>query len=159
MMRDFPIPLPGGKTKTYADDVTVYMTVKNADKAEQILHPYLNKLYKWGKNWGLEFQAEKLTLLTFSRSRKIPPNLLLFIHGQRILPSTTTKFLGVTFDRKLSWNAHINEVLSSCKKNKNNQFNIFIHHKQIPSIHILIYTVMPESFLSRQIALHVFILI
>ena len=116
MMRDFPIPLLGGKTKTYADDVTVYMTVKNADKAEQILRPYLNKLYKWGKNWGLEFQAEKLTLLTFSRSRKIPPNPLLFIHGQRILPSTTTKFLGVTFDKKLSWNAHINEVLSSCKK-------------------------------------------
>jgi hypothetical protein len=72
MMSDLPKPPPGVKTKTFADDVAVYTTAKNADKAEQILQPYLNRLYKWGKKWGLEFQAEKSTLLTFSRSRKIP---------------------------------------------------------------------------------------
>jgi hypothetical protein len=136
MMSDLPKPPTGVKTKTYADDVTVYTTAKNADKAEQILQPHLNRLYKWGKKWGVEFQAEKSTLLTFSRSRKNPQNLLLFIHGRRIPPSTTTKFLGVHFDRKLSWKTHINEVVSRCQKKKN-LFNILIHHKQSPSIHTL----------------------
>jgi hypothetical protein len=44
MMSDLPKPPPGVKTKTYADDVAVYTTAKNADKAEQILQPYLNRL-------------------------------------------------------------------------------------------------------------------
>lgn len=148
MMSDLPKPPPGVKTKTFADDVAVYTTAKNADKAEQILQPYLNRLYKWGKRWGLEFQAEKSTLLTFSRSRKNPQNPFLFIHGRRIPQSATTKFLGVHFDRKLFWKTHINEVVSRCQKKKN-LFNIPIHHKQSPSIHTL--TTLYKTIVRSQI--------
>jgi hypothetical protein len=39
MIWDFPIPLPGGKTKTYADDVTVYMKVKMQTKPSKFSIP------------------------------------------------------------------------------------------------------------------------
>ncbi len=44
--------------------------------------------------------------------------------------------LGVTFDRKLSWHAHINGAITSCLKKKN-LFILLIHHKYSPNTHTL----------------------
>jgi hypothetical protein len=130
-------------TQMTTDDCS---SLHNSDKLRQSranpptlkkLYKSLEKFYKWGKKWDLVFLADKSTLLTFSRSRKNLPNPLLFIHERRIPPSKTAKFLGLSFDRKLCWNAHINDVVNySCLKKKN-LFNINIHHKYSPSTYTL----------------------
>ncbi|KZS13915.1 Pol-like protein [Daphnia magna] len=100
------------------------------------MQPYLDKLYRWGRKWGLEFLADKSALVMFSRSHSTPTAPLLFIHGRRILAIEPMKFLGVIFDRKLTWAAHIDEVVYGCIK-KRNLFNIITNQRYGPSIHTL----------------------
>ncbi|XP_045027831.1 uncharacterized protein LOC123471039 [Daphnia magna] len=71
-----------------------------------------------------------------SRARKSPPGPLLFIHGNRIPNVIKNKFLGLTFDQKLTWSAHVDTVVSSCLQ-KRNIFILLTNQKFGPNIHTL----------------------
>lgn len=116
MMSDIPTPPDSIITLTYADDVLAACHAKNPGDAEAVLQPYLERLSKWGRKWGLQFSAEKSTCITFSRSHKTPVSPLLFLQGRRIVPTSSAKFLGLTFDRKLNWKDHINNVIEKYVK-------------------------------------------
>lgn len=73
MMSDLPLPPPSAYTLQYAELVVVYVRTQSAADAEDLLQPYLEKLCRYGGKLGLEFQADKSALLTFSTAHKSPP--------------------------------------------------------------------------------------
>ncbi|KZS03425.1 Uncharacterized protein APZ42_033885 [Daphnia magna] len=95
-------------------------TAKTGNQAEDEMQPYLDTLYKWGKKWGLEFLADKSVHLTFCRSHNAPAPPLFFIHGRWITSIDQVKFLGVIFDRKLNWTAHIDNYSNPGNPLQNN---------------------------------------
>ena len=82
----------------------------------------MNFISKWCKNEGLGINPTKTVVIPFTRRRALVlPNLV--IRGITIEFSTEVKYLGITLDRKLNWNVHLNNVLNKginalwvCKK-------------------------------------------
>ena len=75
----------------------------------------LRKLAKWSAKWRIKLNPEKTKVIIFSRSplgRKSEPVLKLY--GERLKIYPQVKFLGITFDCKLTFQKHFEEILGRC---------------------------------------------
>ena len=92
----------GLAVKLFADDTIVYNTTNN----HQELQDNLAKLEQWERLRDMEFQPAKCQQISFSRKRK-PARLPLYLHCTEIPKADIIKYLGVTIDSKVNWNAHV----------------------------------------------------
>ena len=137
MLYDFPSPTAMTKRLLFADDITVYAKVKVPAQAEPILQPYLEKIGLWGRKWKFRFSGEKSAAMVFTRAYKPGDDPLFFICGERIRTVPHFKLLGVTFDCKLHWHKHIDDVVSSCSRLKN-LFSIIAKTRYGPPVKTLV---------------------
>ena len=78
----------------------------------------LNKIAAWCDLWGFKINIEKTAAVLFThRIDKIETPLS--ISGRPISVEKTAKFLGVIFDSKLTWNAHVAYIVDKCRKRLN----------------------------------------
>ena len=102
------------KTRLFADDTIVYLTVAN-DLDAEALQDDLNKLAECEHKLQMEFHLKKGNILRITRSRK--PHIYDYT-----LPSHILEAKAIT--RNLSWNEHIINV---CKTKVNLSVD-FLHH-------------------------------
>ena len=104
----------------FADDTTLYASHRNTTYLNHILQYDLTNLENW-------FAANKLSLntsKTFGMKFWHSPNsntkeLNLTLNQTSIPLVSSTKFLGVTIDNKLTWTEHINNIITKISVNKN----------------------------------------
>lgn len=67
---------------------------------------------KWAKTHGVKFAPEKYQLMHFTRARKKRHNLeaTINIQGHLTAPQSSLRVLGIYFDPKLNWGAHIKKI-------------------------------------------------
>ena len=66
----------------------------------------LNKLENWANENGFQFSTAKTVAVHFC-SKRLHPDPDLFLYDTRIPVVPETKFLGVLFDRKLTFKPHL----------------------------------------------------
>ena len=81
------------------------------------LQKVVDKLIKWGKTYGLNFNPEKTVVVKFSRKNKLKSSTELIISNKNIPFTHEMRYLGVIIDQKLSWKTQITKTLDICKKN------------------------------------------
>lgn len=83
----------------------------------QWLQIHLNLIQLWSNLWNIKINEEKSSFITFSlRPGDCPPVSL----NNNLIPTTPTiKYLGLTFDRRLTWAQHL--------KNKRKIVNSRLH--------------------------------
>ena len=101
----------------FADDVAFWISHKNTKDCLERAQHILLLIEEWGKKWGFSFSHLKTKGLFFTR-KKIP-DITLKINNQPIELTNSHKFLGVTFDRGLTWKPHIQNVKARCQKDIN----------------------------------------
>ena len=99
----------------YADDCSALYGGPRLDHAISRLQRMLDSLTAWGRRCGLKFNPEKSVAVLFTRRQKTPPRPLL-IDGKPIQWKEQVKYLGLTLDKKLHWNKHIEDKVRSAKK-------------------------------------------
>ena len=111
--------------KLYADDVLIYRIINTEDDCE-ILQRDLDSLQSWAYKWNMSFNPVKCELIkiTNRQSRIFFPYT---IQNTLIREVTQAKYLGVTFNSKLTWSDHIfnitnkaNSVYGFLRRNFNN---------------------------------------
>jgi len=93
----------------FADDLIIFCEVPRQCKKPQDLQKTLTALEDWGKNWLLDFNAEKTKLIRFSRLRKAQ-KMDLYFKDTRLEENNSIKYLGLTLDAKLRFSDHISHV-------------------------------------------------
>ena len=91
------------------------LLVKMYNLQQSNLSKDLQKLSKWCAKWRVKLDPEKTDVIIFSRSplaRKSEP--LLKLYGERLKIYPQVKFLGITFDSKLTFQKHFDEILGCC---------------------------------------------
>ena len=78
--------------------------------------PGLNKLQEWADTNGFKFSTAKTVSLHFCRLCKLHPDPQLSLSGSPIPVVEEVKFLGVIFDKKLSFLPHLRYLKSKCTK-------------------------------------------
>ena len=76
----------------------------------------LNKTENWALYNGFKFSKSKTQCVHFCQLRKLHDNPQLYLYGSLIPVVDEAKFLGVIFDRKLSFIPHIKYLKAKCLK-------------------------------------------
>jgi len=107
------------KYSVFADDLTIYMTSSNFSLLKEFLQNATNKLNAWSTQQGLRLSPSKTKCIIFSNKQKNPPNCIIKIGNESIENVSTIRILGLTLDRKLSWNDHIHNLKNQGIKSLN----------------------------------------
>lgn len=113
--------IPGVYAQGYADDIVILCSSdsrgvnKNRSKTEmaaEIMQKALKIVEIWTSNHNLEINPSKTNLIMFTKIREKMENFKKCkLYNQELEYSTSTKYLGVILDRRLSWNEHINKQI------------------------------------------------
>ena len=100
-------PIEGIKISMYADDVAVWAHEKSRDSLQSKIQMAADKVVQWSKKWKLLLSAGKCEVAFFSTNTHEAhwqPNIL--INGERLAFNDHPKFLGLHYDRQLTFGYH-----------------------------------------------------
>ena len=98
----------------YVDDFCICFRSKSMRTIERHLQQNLNKIEHWATNNGFKFSKSKTQCVHFCQLRKQDPVLTLY--GSPIPVVQEYKYLGLIFDKKLSFIPHIKYIKAKCHK-------------------------------------------
>lgn len=101
----------------YADDTNLFFKSQDLNELEHSVNHYLVSLACWMNQNKLQLNAEKTKYIIFrSRNTFIDKEVTITYAGRKLQQVTNQKFLGVTFNEELSWNAHISQLCTDLSK-------------------------------------------
>ena len=83
---------------------------------ERHLQQCINRIEDWATNNGFKFSKSKTQCVHFCKLRRIHSDPILYLYGSQLPVVEESKFLGVIFDRKLSFIPHIRYIKAKCLK-------------------------------------------
>ena len=105
----------GVTIKIFADDVKLYSVI-TGDLASLSIQNSLDNLIKWSSDWQLYINISKCNLLTISSANSHLHSLIqlhdYFIDNLRLTSVDSLVDLGITMCNDLSFNSHINTIVS-----------------------------------------------
>ena len=111
-INDFPASLPSSVSCSfYADDLVIWSSSPSVPTVVEATQAALFRLECWSEYWCLPLNPSKCEASFFSvdpHHANLQPNLLLL--GSRLRFNPTPTFLGVTFDRTLSFSKHVSSL-------------------------------------------------
>ena len=107
---------PGVDCSLYVDDFLICYRSKHIHTIERQLQQCLNKIQKWALENGFKFSKTKTQCMHFCQLRGLHNEPVLKLDGVEIPVVDQYKFLGIIFDRKLSFIPHINYLKAKCQK-------------------------------------------
>ena len=110
------ILMPGVDCSLYVDYFFICYRSKNMHTIERQLQQNLNNIQEWATRNGFKFSNQKLYVCIFCQLRKAHDDPVLILDGQPIPVVEKTKFLGVIFDKKLTFITHIKKLKAKCQK-------------------------------------------
>ena len=102
---------------------------KNIDLAAEYLQRDLEKLAGWCAKWRIKLNPEKTKVIIFFELRStIRAEPALSLYGDLLSYYPHIKFLGITFDNRMTFTKHFEEILERCN-NKFHRLRILVNKK------------------------------
>ena len=109
----------------YVDDFVIcYKSKAKIDTIERQLQLQLNKLESWADQNGFKFSPTKTTAVHFCCGRKCVREPDLYLYKTKIPVKDKVRFLGLIFDKKLTFLPHIKDLKLRCQ-NALNAMKVF----------------------------------
>jgi hypothetical protein len=93
----------------FADDTCLYETERKEGYVLRKVQSGLNFMSVWCERWDIKINEENTMAIYFSHQRR-PPDSLLTLNGRNISFVNNVKYLGVIFDKKMTWRLHIETI-------------------------------------------------
>ena len=110
-VNDMPTPSRHVEIALYAHDTTIIVTSSKPTLLVSCVEACLSNLQRWLSEWRVVINVSKNSAIIFARAgrRFIQPRPVT-LFGEQIKWVDTTRYLGVTLDKRLTWSPHINQV-------------------------------------------------
>ena len=112
MVADLEEWVSEGKTLTYADDTTCYAAAASEEEVRRILHKSAGEILSFMSATLLAANPTKTKFMMFSKKRQDP----LAVGDAMIEESTEEELLGMTFNKRLTWGAHLDKIEPELRK-------------------------------------------
>ena len=100
-----------------ADDAGQWAVSKNIDLAAEYLQRDLDKLTRWFAKWRIKLNPEKAKVIKFSKSpTAIRAEPALSLYGDLLSYYPHIKYLGITFDNRMTFIKQFEEILERCNQ-------------------------------------------
>ena len=103
----------------FVDDLAIYCSSYDAVTACRYLQKAIDDINKWAEENGFKFSPQKTIAVRFTRSRRFEVIPTLKLKGNILPYEDKVKFLGVIFDKGLTWGPHIKMLKENVKKSLN----------------------------------------
>ena len=100
----------------YVDDLQVGLRSHDLREIGQILQTTLNGLHKWTTENGFKFSIAKTNIVHFTKLPGIHNLPDLRLGNDLLVYKECAKFLGLQFDKKLTWTLHLTKLKNECQK-------------------------------------------
>ena len=118
-INDLVPELPKGvKAALYADDLVLWCNEEYATTARYRMQLALDVLTTWAKSWCVTINREKSTATLFSLSTKEFASKLMLGDTPLKMEDQQT-YLGVTFDKRMTWKQHIQNAEAKARRKMN----------------------------------------
>ena len=133
-VNDMPNPTHHQTNKShFADDAGQWAVSRNIDLAVEYLQRDLDKLARWCAKWRIKLNPEKTKVIIFSKSQSaIRAEPALSLYGDLLSYYPHMKFSGITFDNRMTFTKHFEEILENCNQ-KFHRLRILVNKKRGPS--------------------------
>ncbi|GFV37002.1 probable RNA-directed DNA polymerase from transposon X-element [Trichonephila clavipes] len=102
------------KLNMFADNTAVHTTYKRISSVTYALNKHLKLLEKYYDQWKISINVEKSAAVIFTKKRKLPPPPTMY--NTTIPWSQSTKYLGIIFDKNLTWRTNIQHTRNKFRK-------------------------------------------
>ena len=120
MINDMSVQEKSGvELSLFADDSAIYKSGSNLQYIVSQVQASVDKIALFCDRWGLKISLTKSTAVVFTNRRKFQISKPLKINGVDLKVEGQAKFLGLIFDSKLTWSAHVRYVAGRCKARLN----------------------------------------
>ncbi|GFV85292.1 probable RNA-directed DNA polymerase from transposon X-element [Trichonephila clavipes] len=102
------------KLNMFADDTAVHTKYKRISFVTYALNKHLKLIEKYYDQWKISINVEKSAAVIFTKKRKLPPPPTMY--NTTIPWSQSTKYLGIIFDKNLTWRTHIQHTRNKFRK-------------------------------------------
>ena len=103
------------RINSYVDNIGIQTSSRSTYENCKILQNAAEKLVKWGQNNHIEFDMKKTELIHFDHANR-SLNESIKIKEFIIKPKEVVKWLGIWFDRKLSFKIHVENRIASASR-------------------------------------------
>ena len=113
---------PGvGRILTFADDILAYRQGRDREQTARDLQATVDKVINWCKEMSAVVHPEKASVLWCSLDNRIVRTAVpgLMIDGRGVNRENKLRYLGITFDRSLSFKDHVETVVTRSQKGLN----------------------------------------
>ena len=120
MINDIGDDLPTAVGRSlFVDDLAVWYSASSARLVSRQLQLAESRLERWSAENGLRFSTTKTVAVHFCRRRCPDPDLGIRLYRQSIPTKPSARFLGVVFDRRLTYREHFKVLRERCFKSLN----------------------------------------
>ena len=102
--------------KLFADDTSVFRTVRDENVAALDLSQDLGNITLWAWQWKMKFNATRTEEVLFSCKREQSVHPVLKLGEDVISPKSEHKHLGLILDSKVNFKSHIREAISKAQR-------------------------------------------
>jgi len=100
---------------SYMDDIALVAASKSVHENCQMLQKAAEQLINWGTSHHIQFDMKKTELIHFDHSDKSLKKSVKIMKN-RIFPQEIVRWLGVWFDRKLSFKYHVEKRIADASR-------------------------------------------
>ena len=106
----------GVSASLYVDDFIIYSSSRQLPSAERRLQRAMNNILRWTKGNGFKFSLDKTVVMKFQPSNAVNREPDIYMSGNRLKVVEEKKFLGLIWDKRLTWVKHIKHIKKNCTK-------------------------------------------
>ena len=96
----------------FADDTVLVYSSENQNELQTIINTDLENYFEWLCYNRLSINAEKTVYMVIKQKGKLPCNPVIHINKVVLKEVMEYKYLGLIIQNNLSWNAHVNSIIS-----------------------------------------------
>ena len=133
----------------YADNLVILQTGRFENILCERMQVALRSIEKWCEDHSLSVNPKKTEMVLFTRKRKLPDLKAPELFKTKRNFSTEVKYLGITFDKKLTWNSHLEKRVKKayisyeqCRRTMGQTWGLY------PRIALWIYTAIIRHMLT-----------
>lgn len=104
------IQLWGVDLQAYADDLVIVIRGKSEGRLSETLQEIIDTILAWCEREDMTINPHKITVVPFTRKRKLDHLIPLNLRGVVVPFANEVKYLGITLDKRLTWNSHLKRI-------------------------------------------------
>jgi hypothetical protein len=131
----------------FADDTCLYATDRKEGYVPRKIQHGLNCMASWCERWNIEINEENTRAIYFTH-RNRPPNSPLTLNGRNIPFVNSAKYLGVLFDKRMTWRLHIEMIEAKAFRTFIRIYSLFKSERFSTNINLTLHKALIRSLMT-----------